>query len=355
MEQRMGFVVDALRWPRNLSAVCRTYGISRQTGYETLARYRAEGVLGLAPRSRAAHHRPQAMAPVVAEALLTLRRAHPRWGPRKLRSWLSARQPATPWPAPSSIGALTASTAPNDVWTIDFKGWFRTGDGRRCEPLTLVDDASRFLLRCVALAHATAAAVDPVVTHAFREYGLPRILRSDNGVPFATPRGLQGLSALAVRWLKLGIRLERLRPGHPEDNARHERLHRTLQEETAQPPATRRCTQQQAFDRFRALYNTERPHEALQQQPPATVYTPSPRPYPARILAPEYPVGVTVRRVRADGHIKWQGREVFLSQALRGEPVGLEAIAEGCWRVSFGPLALGCLHEDADPFQLAHV
>jgi transposase InsO family protein len=370
MDQRRAFVTEVLRQTATMTALCHAYGISRKTGYQTLARYRGGGEPGLAPRSRAPHTSPHAVAPPLQAAILALRTAHPSWGPRKLRAWLQRRAPETTWPAASTMGALlqrrglvrarragrhappspglTQATAPNDVWTLDFKGWFRTGDGRRCDPLTLADDHSRYCLQCVAVRRPTAAEVEHWLERAFREYGLPAVLRSDNGIPFAMPRGIAALSRLAVWWLKLGIRPERIARGHPEQNGRHERWHRTLKEETVSPPQRTRCAQQRAFDRFRLLYNHERPHEALGQQPPASLYTPSPRPYPARVRSPEYAAPLVVRRVRGDGDIKWRGRRVFLSQALAGEPVGLEEVADGCWRVTFGPLPLGCLHTESD-------
>lgn len=374
MDERLAFIAEYRRRQTTMSALCRVYGISRKTGYQLVARYTAEGPVGLLDRSRAPQHHPQAIAPAVREVLLALRTAHPYWGPRKLRARLQAQHPTQAWPAASSVGALlrqagltrpagrrraalparpplTASQEPNDVWTIDFKGWFRTGDGRRCDPLTLVDDASRYLLHCVALPQPTAGYVQPWLERAFRTYGLPQVLRSDNGTPFVIPRGVQGLSRLAVWWIKLGIRPERIQPGHPEQNPRHERLHWTLKQETALPPHATRCAQQRAFARFQASYNHERPHEALGQRPPATVYRPSPRPYPPRVAAPEYPATMTVRRVRHGGDIKWRGTLVFVSEALRGEPLGLEEVATGCWHVHFGPLTLGCLHAGADQLE----
>lgn len=370
MDQRRAFVTEAVRRKTTMTALCAAYGISRKTGYQVLGRYQAGGEAGLAPRSRAPRRSPQQLSLGVQQAILALRVGHPSWGPRKLRARLQALHPTDEWPAASSIGALlqrrgltrpprrrtappaargplTRSSGPNDVWTIDFKGWFRTGDGRRCDPLTLVDDASRYLLHCVALPRPTAAQALPWLERTFREYGLPLVIRSDNGTPFAMARGVVGLSRLAVWWLKLGIRPERIAPGCPQQNPRHERLHRTLKEATATPPRPTRCAQQRAFDRFRTEYNHERPHEALAHHTPASLYTPSPRSYPARVAAPEYAEGLSVRRVRRDGDIKWQGAQVFLSQALAGEPVGLDEVADGCWRVIFGPVTLGCLHAES--------
>ena len=367
MDERLAFIADHRRGELGMSALCRAYAISRKTGYKLLARYRGEGPTGLADRSRAPHHHPQAIPADVQTSVVTLRTAHPHWGPRKLRARLQRQHPTQSWPALSSIGALlrqrgltrpapraargapravTASTGPNDVWTIDFKGWFRTGDGQRCDPLTVVDDASRYLLGCTVVAQATGPYVQRCLERLFRHYGLPAILRSDNGPPFATSQGALGLSRLAVWWIKLGIQPERIAPGHPEQNPRHERLHRTLKAETACPPAATRCAQQQAFDTFQYVYNHERPHEALGQRPPALVYTPSPRGYPTRLSTPEYAAAFVVRRVRHAGEIKWRGEPIFLSRALTGEPVGLQEVADGCWRVCYGPLVLGCLHAD---------
>ena len=370
MDERLAFIAEHGRGERGMSALCRAYAISRKTGYKLLARYRTEGPVGLTDHSRAPHHHPQAIPAEVQTAVLALRAAHPSWGPRKLRGRLQRGQPDMRWPALSSIGQLlrrqgltapaprarragvpaplTVGSAPNEVWTIDFKGWFRTGDGRRCDPLTLVDEASRYLLDCTAVAQPTRPHVQACLERRFRQYGLPAVLRSDNGPPFAASQGALGLSGLAVWWIKLGIRPERIAPGHPEQNPRHERLHRTLKQETTRPPAATRCAQQRVFDHFQLLYNHERPHEALAQQPPASVYVPSARAYPARVQSPEYAAPVLVRRVRQCGEIKWRGRLIFLSHALRGEPVGLEEVADGCWRISFGPLVLGCLHADAD-------
>lgn len=365
MDERMRFIGEYLKREWSMAVLCRRYEISRKTGYKLLARYAERGPGGLEDCSRAPHHHPNAVAEEVAAAILQVRARHPHWGPRKLRAWLAQREPRDRWPAASTIGTLLrrqgltvprrrrrrcppaplpvlASGAPNEVWCADFKGWFRTGDGARCYPFTLSDHYSRFLLRCQALPHPDERQVRPLLEAAFREYGLPHALRTDNGPPFAS-LAAGGLSHLAVWWIKLGIHPERIAVGHPEQNGRHERLHRTLAQETVAPPQGTRRAQQRAFEHFRQVYNEERPHEALDQQPPAVVYRPSPRPYPERVPEPEYPAGQDVRRVRHNGEIKWQGHLIFVSQCLAGEPVGLEEIAEGCWQVRFGLVDLGWL------------
>ncbi len=229
-------------------------------------------------------------------------------------------------------------TAPNLVWAIDFKGHFRTGDGVRCDPLTISDTASRYLLRCQVVERPNYAHVQPLLEATFREYGLPRALRSDNGPPFAS-LAVGGLSRLSVWFLRLGVLPERIEPGHPEQNGRHERLHRTLKKETASPPRATARGQQRAFHRFQRDYNEQRPHEALGMATPASVYVPSPREYPARLEELEYPAGYQRRRVQEHGDIQLGNRVIFLSEVLAGETVGLEEDEEG-WRIWFGPLRL---------------
>jgi putative transposase len=275
---------------------------------------------------------------------------------------LVRRAPEGQWPAPSTIGdwlrqaklsqprrrtryvvpltqPLAAAGAPNEVWSADFKGWFRTGNGQRCDPLTVADASSRFVLCCRIVA-PTMQGVWPWFERTFREYGLPRAMRTDNGSPFATT-GPGRLSHLGVWWLKLGIQLDRIEPGHPEQNGRHERFHLTLQQETATPPAATACEQQRRFDRMRREFNTERPHEALGQRPPADVYRPAPRPYPARLEDPWYDATHQVRRVKETGQINWKGALVFVSEAVRGELVGVAETEQGDWTVRFMHVELG--------------
>lgn len=350
------------------AALCRRFGVSRKTAYKWLGRFEAEGHDGLCDRSRARHHQPDAVAPETERAILEARAAHPLWGPRKLLAWLRRRDPQRRWPCASTIGEILrrhgltiarrprrrASPSPgpladcvaaNQVWCADFKGWFRTGDGRRCDPLTISDAHSRFLLRCQAMATKTGCAqVRPLFEATFREFGLPEVIRTDNGPPFATT-GLGGLSALSVWWMRLGIVPERIRPSHPEDNGRHERMHRTLKAATANPPRATLRAQQRAFDRFREEYNFERPHEALGQHPPASCHRCSGRRFPERLPALEYPSSWVVRKVKDSGRIKWGGRAICVCQALTGEHIGLEEVDEGLWRIHFGTLALGHFDE----------
>jgi putative transposase len=362
MKERLKFVALFEEGEETMAALCRRFGISRKTGYEVLARYAAEGVDGLRDHSHAAHHHPHAVSEAIEQRIVAFRGEHPTWGPRKLKRELSNRHPATCWPATSTMGAILDRnglivprrrrlvTPPdlmpfatcdgcNKHWSVDFKGWFRTADGRRCEPLTISDSFSRFLLRCQAVRRTDTRCVRPLLEATFREYGLPRAIRSDNGPPFAS-RALGGLSQLSIWWIKLDIRPERITPGRPCENGRHERLHGTLKRDACQPPAANRRRQQQRFDSFRRIYNDERPHEALGYATPSSVYQPSPRPYPDRLPEIVYPDHWQVRRVRHNGEIRWRGELLFISELLSGEPVGLEEI-EGGWRLYFGPLPLG--------------
>jgi len=344
MDERLKFMAAWLEGEESRSSLCERHGISRKTGYKWAARYAADPAGGLVDRTHVPHNIPHKIEAGAAGMIVELRSRHPSWGPRKLRAALMRSAPGQDWPAASTIGDLLRreglvdrrrrrwpalrQTQPfadirqaNDTWCLDFKGWFRTGDGRRCDPLTVSDAYSRYLLGC-RIVPPTGAGVQPVIEGLLREHGLPGAIRSDNGPPFASTAA-GGLSQLSVSWLKLGIRLERIEPGHPEQNGRHKRLHRTLKAETLQSPAANPGAQQARFDAFREIYNEERPHEALGQAPPATVWHPSPRPYPSRIDEPAYGSDHAVRRVRSNGEIKWGGGLVFISEALIGELVGV--------------------------------
>ena len=375
MTEKLRFIVAAEAEEESLALLCRQFGISRKTGYKWLARYRAEGASGLDDRSRAPQRRPQAVSAAVRERLLAVRGAHPSWGPKKIVAWLARQQPQQRWPATSTVGVvlqqaglvvprrrrthapprtqpLAHATAPNVVWCADFKGDFLLGDGSRCYPLTISDAHSRLLLRCQALTSTAHAGVQPLFAATFREYGLPDVLRSDNGVPFAS-RGVAGLSRLSVWWLQLGIRPERITPGTPSENGRHERMHRTLKAEACRVPGFTLAAQQRQFDAFRREYNAERPHEALGQATPASVHVPSPRLFPERLPAVEYPGAEAVRRVRPHGALRWHGEEVYLTEALAGQPVGFWPAGDGLWELRFCALSLGVLDERTGRLQHA--
>lgn len=368
MDERMRFIVEHERGEAGMAELCRAHGISRKTGYKWVERYRVGGIAGLAERSRAPHRRPGLTAPAVVERIVAARGAHPTWGPRKLVAWLGRREPGLALPAastagellrraglvvprrrrgrvtPSGGGPLGACAEANAVWCADFKGQFQTRDGTWCYPLTISDAASRYLLRTQIVPGLDGARIRPLFEAAFREFGLPAAIRTDNGPPFASA-GLGGLSALAVWWITLGIRPDRGRPAHPQDNGRHERIHRTLKADAASPPSATPRAQQLRLDRFRREYNEERPHEALGQRPPAELYTPSPRRYPARLTAPVYPHADLVKRVRPNGTIRWDGHEIYVAAPLAGQPIGLTDLGEGRWTLAFGSLTLGDLDE----------
>ncbi len=365
-DERVNFVREVEAGDESIADLCRVYGVSRKTGYKWWARYEQEGVAGLADRSRAPRSHPNAVGADDEAAILALRAQRSSWGERKLHAFLERERPEQAWPSPSTIGAilkrhgltyarrrrrhatpsstLSDATAPNQVWAIDFKGHFRTGDGWRCDPLTISDTASRYLLHCQAVERPNYAHVQPLLEATFREYGLPRALRSDNGPPFASV-ALGGLSRLSVWFLRLGVVPERIEPGHPEQNGRHERMHRTLKKETASPPRATARGQQRAFHSFQRDYNEQRPHEALGMATPASVYVPSPREYPARLPEMEYPSRYQLPRVAERGDIHWRNRVVFLSEVLAGETVGLEEDEQG-WRIWLGPLLLTRLERE---------
>jgi putative transposase len=364
MELRMKLVNALIADEDSMTALCEEYRVSRKTGYKWLARFRAQGPAGLAERSRAPHVVPWAVSQAHSEAIVALRQQHPSWGPKKLRAKLLALAPEQHWPAISTIGdllqreglsrrrkprrraaptpaAIPPIVAPNDVWCIDFKGWFRTGDGATCYPLTVTDAFSRYLLCCRAVAPDYDGCRGEL-ERLFREHCLPQAFLSDNGPPFAS-LAAGGLSRLSIWWIKLGIMPIRIIPGKPQQNGRHERMHKTLKAETAQPPAASLTAQQRRFDEFRAEFNQQRPHEALGQAVPAAVYTTSPRSYPAKLQDPVYASDFELRRVRSNGEIKWQGELIFIAQPLTGEVIGLREDDDGNATVYFGPVELGSI------------
>ena len=367
VEQRRDFVRDVHLAVYTISELCERYGISRKTGYKWLRRFDAGGRRALTDRSRAPHRCPHRIAAATAELICAARRAHPTWGPRTLLDWLAPRHPAFVRPALSTVSDLltrhglskprrrrrryahpgvvpAVTAAPNDVWTADFKGHFRTRNGLYCYPLTVADQHTRYLLACHALPATKYVGVRPIFARLFRAYGLPRAIRTDNGVPFAN-HGLHGLTRLNVWWLRLGIQHQRIRPAHPQENGTHERMHRTLKYDATRPPRAHLAAQQRAFVAFRRVYNEERPHQALGGRPPAALYQPSPRRYPRRLPPIEYPRHFAVRRVVQGGQIYFKKRLLFLAKALEDYPVGLEEIADGVWSIHFCHVRLGHVDE----------
>lgn len=365
MSERLKFIATYLEYEVSFTDLCHDFGISRKTGYKWVRRYEAEGASALSERSRAPHDHPNAVAEDLVHAIVALRRKHPRWGPRKLRVVLGRKRPRTALPAASTIGdilkrnglvrsrrrirrsspfadQLRQYSGPNAVWCADFKGCFPVS-GRRCHPLTISDGFSRYLLGCRALRRPLHRYTKDVFEAVFREYGLPQAIRTDNGPPFST-LALAGLSRLAVWWIRLGIRPERIMPGRPDQNGRHERMHSTLKAETAKPPRSSFSAQQRAFDRFRLEYNQERPHEALDQQVPASLYRPSLRSYPSYLPVPEYPSGYETRLVYPNGVFSFFSMtQWYTSGCLAGERVGLEPCDDGRWRVHYGFVPIGVL------------
>jgi putative transposase len=362
MEERMRFVLAAREEGAVMSRVCAAFGISRDVGYKWLTRFDLEGVEGLRNRSRAPHHHGRSREAELVEDVLALHERY-GWGPKKLRHKLGELRPDIVLPSASTIGdwlakrgvtgkrkrrlrcpphtqPFAAADQPNAVWCVDFKGWFCTGDGARCDPLTMSDAMSRYLLCSQAVERADYAHVRPVFDATFCEFGLPGAIRSDNGPPFASIAA-GGLSPLSLWWIKLGITPERIEPAKPQQNGRHERMHRTLKAATAKPPAPSLAEQQIRFDEFRRVFNNERPHEALDFQYPATLYRSSPRSYPCVLREPGYAGDTNVRRVRSNGEIKWKGDLIFVSQVLVGEPVGIDRTEWGEWRVRYADIELG--------------
>jgi putative transposase len=362
LDQRQQFI-DALEsghW--SMSELCARFGVSRPTGYKWATRYRTGGRAALADRSHAPHHCPHRIGGQQEALILAVRREY-GWGAKKLLAVLHRRYPALEWPARSTINDLLSrhqllrrhrrrrpwthpgsaplnTTHPNQVWPADFKGEFKTGDGRYCYPLTVTDHYSRVLLVCQALPSIRGTEVQPVFRTLFRTVGLPEAIRTDNGSPFASP-AIHGLSALNVWWMQLGIVHQRIAPASPHENGTHERMHRELKRETTRPAASTSHAQQRRFEAFRRRYNDERPHEALANATPASRWQPSPRPYPERRLRPEYDAHLEVRRISSGGTFSWAGRPFFLTETLRGEDIGLDEIHDGIWNIVYYRTLLG--------------
>jgi len=366
MDERLAFMSAYLSGEWALSELCEEHGVSRKTGYKWIGRYRAEGAAGLAERSHAPLRHGRATPEALAEAIVAMRRERPSWGPRKIIAKLRMGAPLARWPSPSTageildraglvgrrrlkrrgpprLGELTTPCRAHHVWAVDHKGWRRLVDGSRVEPLTITDGFSRYLIGLAATRGTTHEEAHLVFERAFGEHGLPEVIRSDNGSPFAST-GTTGLTRLSAWWARLGIVHERIDPGHPQQNGRHERFHLTLLE--AMRPAERDLAAQgRRFAAFADDYNRERPHEALGQRTPESLYQPSPRPLPSRPPEPDYPPEAAVRQVRSNGEIKWRGGHVHVSSALVGEAVAIEETEAGQWRVRYFALPLGTIDE----------
>jgi len=380
-KERTKFVLEwEKRWDEgegrlNFSQLCREFGVSRERGYVWLRRYIDAGydVRALEDRSRRPRNSPTKTSEEIEDLVVAARKRYPKWGVRLLSDALRERYPDKPIPGPSAVGAIlrrrgfatqkkrrrqrvvprsapfASCTEPNSVWCIDFKGWFRTGDGKKCYPLTVTDAYSRLVIRCEGLLTPGGTESRRVCDSAFQEFGLPKAIRSDNGPPFASV-GPGGLTELSVWWRKLGIQHERIEPGKPQQNGRHERMHRTLKLEACTPPRANIRAQQRAFDQWRKTFNELRPHQALQGKPPNHAYEPSRRKYPRRLRSPDYPYDVWHRVQTVDrlGKIAFCKRRIMVSTALYAEPVLLkpDPQVEGKWWLLYDDIILGSILED---------
>ena len=367
MTERARFVALHAEGLYSTADLATRFGVSRKTAYKWLARYHDGGLDALADQRSARHSQHAKTDPAVEALVVAARQAHPTWGPRKLVPWLAKRHPGVALPAASTVGAILkrhglveprrrrrvaahpgsrplVADTPCDVWTADYKGQFKTGDGVYCFPLTVCDAHSRYVLACEGHDSVKQTGALRVFDRLFHEHGLPYSIRTDNGVPFAT-QAICGLSRLSVRWIKLGITPDRIEPGKPQQNGQHERMHRTLKAETARPPEADMTAQQTRFDAWRAEFNDERPHDGIGGATPASRYAPSPRPMPEVLPEPDYPAHAEIRRVSRCGTFKMKGHQRFLSQALANEPVAFEEVADGVWSVSFYTVELGRFDE----------
>jgi transposase InsO family protein len=368
MQQREQFITDHCRGLFTMRELCDRFNVSRKTGYKWLARFREHGRAGLSDRSHAPHRCPHRISEEMATLLCSTRRAHPSWGPEKILDHLRPKHRSIrEWPAFSTISDLFVrkglirkrrrrrkvlhpgsvpirTAAPNDLWTADFKGQFRTGDGVYCYPLTIADQHTRFLIACHGLPSVETCGARKIFERAFREFGLPAAIRTDNGVPFATS-ALHGLSQLNVWWMRLGIQHQRIRPASPQENGAHERMHKTLKAEAIRPPKRNGRAQQMAFNRFRSEFNEVRPHKALAGDPPAARYRSSPRPFPNRVPPLEYPGHFIVKRVTNAGTFRLKHKLLFLAHPLRQLHIGLEEVDDAIWSIYFGNVLLGRVDE----------
>lgn len=377
VDQRLQFLSSYQKEELSVSDLCREFGISRPTGYRWINRYEEVGPEGLLDLSSRPHSCSHATPEKIENAILSLRSRYPSWGARKLKARLEQLEPNVEWPAASTFGnilqraGLTSPkrkkrrttpysdpfsevTAPNQLWCMDFKGYFSTGDGSRCDPFTITDAHSRYLIRCQIVSRMDLSQVRAVCEAAMREYGVPARIRTDNGAPFAGT-GLLGFSKLSLGWMKMGIVHERIQPGRPQQNGRHERMHRTLKEDTTNPAAATLRLQQRKFDRFRQMFNHERPHEGLNNATPGSLYQPSSTMLPRTPIEYSYPKGFITRRVNNSGDISWHKDRVFISEVFRFEDLGFELVAEDFYKVFFRDIEIGEFDVEALRFRPVQV
>lgn len=364
MNQKVMFIADYLQQRCQFAQLCRLYKISRKTGYKWINRYNLQGVDGLWDQSRKPNSHPSIIPHAIRHAIIEIRRTSKiTLGAAKIQARLKDQFPDIAPPAISTINKILATegltkkrqaarrvprdnspldeaTQPNQLWTTDFKGQFKLANGQWCYPLTLMDQCSRYLLGCESQKNIKTTSTLKSFQSLFREYGLPERIRSDNGNPFAS-KATAGLSKLSIWWIKLGIIPERIQPGRPQQNGKHERMHRTLKQDATQPPASSFATQQKRFDDFKRLYNEERPHESLNMKTPAEVYQPSARKYSDTLRKVEYPSYFDVRKVRGAGVVYWNGGQLYISHLLSGESIGMNEIEDGIFDVYFSFYRLG--------------
>ena len=368
LDQKTQFVSEYLRDSLSFTELCLRYHISRKTGYKWIKRYQAHGPAGLVDRSRRPHSSPDQTPVALRQAIIDARRRHSTWGAKKLLKLLRRKEPLTPWPSRWTVCEIlkrhglvrqktrrrkighpgkpnSIITAPNQLWCVDFKGQFKTRDGRYCYPLTVTDSYSRYLIGCHGLLSTETSGAKGVFQGLFKKYGLPAAIRSDNGVPFAS-NALGRLSELSVWWTRLGIGRELIEPGKPQQNGQHERMHRTLKAETTRPPQANLTQQQRLFNRFRREYNYVRPHEGIELEVPASLYKASARILPASLPPLIYPAHYETRLVSKNSGIRWNNKWVAVSTTVAGLHVGLEEVDHGIWDVYLGRVKLGRLLEE---------
>ncbi len=367
MDQKTQFIADYLRNTYTITELCQRYGISRKTGYKWIERYIKEGPPGLQDHRRTPKRSPNRTPQKIVDALLDLRTKHPSWGAKKLLAKVGERHPSWNLPARSTVYQLLEpygviqkkrrtrkvghpgksqrmAHAPNDIWCADFKGHFRLGNGQYCYPLTITDQYSRFLIACQSLPSTELTGVKPVFSRVFKEFGMPKYIRTDNGTPFAS-NSLGRLSRLSVWYIQLGVLPDLIEPGKPQQNGRHERMHRTLKDEATKPPGHSLRAQQRKFNVFQEEFNQDRPHEALGMATPASVYEPSSRPMPSKTEHFEYPDHYEVRYVSTNACVRWNNTYLSISRTCIHQYVGFEHVDHELWDVWLGPIKLGRFHE----------